>query len=496
MKKILLFFTIAILLLPMVHTVHSSNMLNSGIEDFDPLVDLEVTVEIKAIRYLEDIAPQSTFKNLNYLGFFQNILNNYILGIQDFNMYVKVFINGAEFTSDVWENQRYIHNAQWIISLDVPDDVEFVDIKIQLWNYQSNKDDHICDLSPKSGNTIGAKEVELVYSVKTGHWEGDDFLGDPSGYGRLCGTDDGTIYKHDGDAELWFDIYQNDYDGDGIPYWTEVYVYGTDPTVDDRGRDDDNDGVPIEWEWKWGYDPFVWDNHYNLDPDEDSISNYEEYLTSQWGSDPFRKDVFVEMDIMAEGPNGEITYFPENSKDLIRNAFNRQNIVFHLDDGCMGGGEVIPFDALTDGRELRKMYENYFLHGDTNNWRRGVFHYGLVIYCAEGVCGFVFRANAYQISSKGMEIKASNFIYNRDIVYASAYMHELGHTFDFNPIPGHNQYCVSPWQIGWWLVRPYKSCMNYAWMYQIVDYSDGSRRSPDIDDWSRIDYTYFENEWH
>ena len=117
MKKILLFFTIAILLLPMVHTVHSSNMLNSGIEDFDPLVDLEVTVEIKAIRYLEDIAPQSTFKNLNYLGFFQNILNNYILGIQDFNMYVKVFINGAEFTSDVWENQRYIHNAQWILWL-------------------------------------------------------------------------------------------------------------------------------------------------------------------------------------------------------------------------------------------------------------------------------------------------------------------------------------------------------------------------------------------
>jgi hypothetical protein len=41
-------------------------------------------------------------------------------------------------------------------------------------------------------------------------------------------------------------------------------------------------------------------------------------MTSEWGSDPFRKDVFVEMDIMAEGPNGEITYFPENSKELIR----------------------------------------------------------------------------------------------------------------------------------------------------------------------------------
>ncbi len=37
--------------------------------------------------------------------------------------------------------------------------------------------------------------------------------------------------------------------------------------------------------------------------------------------------------------------------------------------------------------------------------------------------------------------------------------------------------------------------MNYAWMYQIVDYSDGSRSSPDLDDWNRIEYSAFEDEW-
>ncbi len=49
-----------------------------------------------------------------------------------------------------------------------------------------------------------------------------------------------------------FDITQNDFDGDNIPYWTEVNRYHTDPTVNDTGRDDDGDGVPIEWEFKWG----------------------------------------------------------------------------------------------------------------------------------------------------------------------------------------------------------------------------------------------------
>jgi hypothetical protein len=37
--------------------------------------------------------------------------------------------------------------------------------------------------------------------------------------------------------------------------------------------------------------------------------------------------------------------------------------------------------------------------------------------------------------------------------------------------------------------------MNYGWMYKLVDYSDGSREEPDIDDWERINYYAFEHEW-
>jgi len=470
MKKIYIISIIGMLLVPL-NTFVASSSFNNGIQtDFDPLVDVSVTVVIKTIRFLD-----------------VNGLHMSIGPSQDDNpnFYVKVFINDIEFTSNVWNNTKYVYDPQWNATLNVPDDQEFVNVKIQLWSGDVPYD--------ISGNP-DKYDVNLVYSIKTGHWTGDDSIGDPSGYGRLCGCDDGTIYGNDRNCELWFDITQNDYDGDGIPYWMEVNVYHTDPTVDDRGRDDDHDGVPIEWEWKWGYDPFKWEDHQGLDPDNDSINNIEEFRTSQWLSDPFRKDVFVEMDIMGDGPNGEKTYFPEESKELITTAFDKQNIVFHLDMGSMGGHDIIPFSANLDGQQLENIYWNYFLHQDKNNWRRGVFHYGIVDYYAD-VYGFMFRPNGFQIASSGMEKKANIPLSDRELIYASAYMHELGHTFGFWPIPGHNQMSMHPWQLGWWLSRPYKSCMNYGWIYQIVDYSDGSRLSPpDINDWNRIDYSYFENE--
>ncbi|MCK5261827.1 MAG: hypothetical protein KAJ44_06575, partial [Thermoplasmatales archaeon] len=67
-----------------------------------------------------------------------------------------------------------------------------------------------------------------------------------------------------------------------------------------------------------------------------------------------------------------------------------------------------------------------------------------------------------------------------------------GHTFGFWPIPGHSR---NGGLIGWLINRPYKSCMNYGYMYYTVDYSDGSRGIPDLDDWSRMDLAYFEREW-
>ena len=473
MKKIFAISIIGILIVSM-NAIGTSSIFNNGsLTDFDPLVDVSVTVDIHTIRFLCIDELKTSTKRVG-------IANNP-------SFYVKVFINEVEFTSTVWIDTKYIYDPGWSATLNVPDDQEFVTINLQLWSDESE------DVPYDLGSDLENYDVTLLYSIKTGHWTGDDSIGDTSGYGRLCGCDDGTIYENDRDCELWFDITQNDYDNDRIPYWIEVDSLGTDPTVDDSSLDPDHDTISTYWEYKWGYDPLKWDSHKNIDPEGDSINNIEEFLTSEWFSDPLRKDVFVEMDIMDEGPNDEITYFPENSKELITTSFDKQNIVFHLDMGTMGGHDILPFSADIGGNQLENFYNTYFLHWDNNNWRRGVFHYGVVVYY-EDVPGYVFRSNAYQIASDGMEKKDKWPFTDREIVYASAYMHELGHTFGFWPIPGHDDSSKGPWQLGWWLARPYRSCMNYAWMYQLVDYSDGSRSSPDLNDWNRINYASFEHE--
>ena len=188
-------------------------------EDIDPLVDLNVTVTIKEIR---------AFDKIDWVG------------KPDF--YVKVFINDVEHTSPVWHNQKHI-KPNWSVVQNVSDYEENVSIKIQLWDWNPGMD-KLCDINSNNNQGyLSKRDVDLVYSLKTGHWRGDDYIyPDPtnfdlSGYGRLNGCDDNSIYQRDRDCELWFDISQNDYDGDGVPYWTEFNIYGTDPEVDNTGME-------------------------------------------------------------------------------------------------------------------------------------------------------------------------------------------------------------------------------------------------------------------
>lgn len=478
--------------------------------DIDPLVNLAVTVHIDAIRALDPIDKHT-----------------------DPDFFVKVFINGEEFKSPTWKNQKYLTDLDWSCTADVPDDEEFVEIVIQLWDWNFGLNT-MCDIAYNDNWGKNRKDISMSYSLIAGHWVGDDFNYVPpywgmdlSGYGRANGCDDNSIYQEDKDCELYFSITQTDYDNDGIPYATEKEFFNTDPTVDDRGRDDDNDGVPIEWEWKWGhtldwqydhdtdewelthrwfYDPFEYNDHETLDPDNDGIENIEEYLTSHWGSDPFRDDLFVELDQVDAGPNRQqsASILPEGSKMLITDAFHRQNVVFHLDDGKgkwegQSGSEMIPFnddDEPTDWQDVNRYYNNYFLHGNTNNWRKGVFHYGLVTYDAEP-CGYAFRNNAFQIAQLGMEKKVRTpGCGSRDVVYASAYMHELGHTLGLVFLGGHHTDAYYFWQPAWWKWRPYRSVMNYGYMYgflhDLVDFSDGSRGKNDFDDWANLDLQWFQ----
>jgi len=95
-----------------------------------------------------------------------------------------------------------------------------------------------------------------------------------------------------------------------------------------------------------------------------------------------------------------------------------------------------------------------------------------------------------------MKKKSSEPLLDRDTVYASAFMHETGHTLGFWPIPGHNRRSMYPRQLGWWINRPYKSCMNYGYMYYTVDYSNGAWGLRDLNDWKRMSLTYFQMSWN
>lgn len=485
----------------MITTVNSTfiNQANESV-NFDPLVDIEVTVKIKTIRYFEDATSQSTKDISNAkkrLDLFEEKINwhlnkNRIIHDKP-NMYVKVFINDVEFISPVYPDTYYVYDPEFSATLNVPNDVEFVYITIQLWHSGENCE-KILDISPAPDTY----EANIVYSIATGHWTGDNYVDAPSGYGRLNGCDDGSIYKDEGDCELWFDVYQNTYDGSGIPYWMQVYEYNTDPTVDNTGTDYNDNGIPIEWEWKYGFDPFSNENYADLDSSGDAITNYEKYLTWEYGSDPFRKEVFVKMDIMETGPNCKKTYFPDNSIELLKTAFNRQNIMIHIDTGKNERNNTVPFYDEANFSQIKGIYNNYFIRDENESWHEDVFHYAIIIYnVPEGTApGFAFRRNAFIVASQGMEKNCKNpFFGTRDVIYASAFMHELGHTFGFWPIPGHNHRSVTPWQLLFWYNLAYNSCMNYGWMFQIVDYSNGSGPWPDRNDWERMDYNHFKKGW-
>jgi len=454
------------------------------ITDIDPLVDLTLTIDILALRSLDTID---------------------VFSEPDF--FIKAVVNEQEFTSPIWYDSSYLYDC-WSFSTDIVDESETVTISFQVWDWNEDSPMH-CDCNGLSDDEEDGWYITIIYDVRTGHWYGDDYyLGDSSGYGRGNGCGDGSIYQRDRDCELWFNIYQNDYDGDGIPYWMEINMYHTDPLTDNRGEDTDNDGVPIEWEHRWGFNPLYWEDHQHFDPDGDSLTNVEEYRTSAFGSDPFRKDIFLEIDYMDDIIIDEDNSFPKEASDIVKDPFHRRNICFHVDSGILDGGEVIPFDKQTTFDELLDIYHTFFLHDGEYEWKRSIFHYAIIVNYSKPN-GFAFSGDVYPywgyipgtngfILSNTLVDRVEETYLNlksRAYIYSSLIMHEMGHNFGIRfgePLGCDNQLTKYPYQIGWWKWRTYKSIMNYRYTYTILDYSDGSHGRRDNDDWEQIDLGYFE----
>jgi len=455
-----------------------------------------ITVHIYSIRSLDIILKKPSFQ-------------------------VDVIIDGVDHQSPIWKNTPYVYDINWTATQQLNGTSPWSNITIKLTDTNTGK---LCDLSPchEATDTYNDTVANLEYNTNVGHWVGDDYAfwwdegqsgqqydiypdSDPSGYGHLNGCDDGSINQLDRDCELTFDITQTTPTPDGLPLWVKTAIYHLNATTDYTGYDPNHDGIPLTWDWKWGYDPFANDSHAAADPDNDGLNNTKELLVSQYGSDPYHRDLYIEMDRMADSPKGVKSNLTVGAKELLRTTFAQHNIAFHLDDGCMGGGEVIPFNDNLSRDDLSSIYLNYFLHGNLSNWRRGIFHYGIVVYNA-GYAGYNFfngylpYMDTFQISS--MDVNKHIFPKTQariDLGYASVYMHETGHNIGLNDFAGIDNFQDAyPWQKDWLKFLPYHSVMNYAYMYNMIGYSDGRNGKNDHNDWGNLDLARFQIpfEWH
>ncbi|HEC75714.1 MAG TPA: hypothetical protein ENI33_00440 [Thermoplasmatales archaeon] len=453
MKKILVYCMLIFLMisLPGISIFNSNNQpknFPSKINDFDPTVNLSIDVIIKRVRTIDiEINNPPSF-------------------------FVKVKCEGGEWKSKTFSGFDVMNLGT--AHFDIPDDEENIDIIIEVF-----KNGIQADVSNES------KNLRIIYDVIEGTWRGDDYLHDVNGYGHASGTEDGKYDEND--CEIWFDILEDDYDGDGLTYWEEVNIYHTSPLENDAGRDDDGDGLPIEWEDKYGYNPFSYDEHSKLDPDEDGLQNDEEYMMESWFSDPFRQDIYIENDYMEEY-NGITPIMPEESIQMQYSAFTKHNIMLFIDAGLTEESEKIPYQDI-GWNEIKELYEKYFLHNNENNPRKGVFHYALIIHSfrdfGRGVGGFNFKRDAFAVCSAYIQRWRP---WKEGIIlgHGGSYMHELGHQLGLSHLK------VFPWQPLYWLSWNYKSCMNYRYNFKIVDYSDGSHGFMDRDEWGNLNLQRFD----
>ena len=168
----------------------------------------------------------------------------------------------------------------------------------------------------------------------------------------------------------------NDTDSDGLSDYDEIFLYNTDPLEEDTDSDGlsdydelnthftdplnddtDSDTIPDGWEVNNLLDPFT--NDTALDPDNDSLTNLEEY---QFNTQPFNND--TDSDGLLDGE--EV------------NSYNTNPLEEDTDsDGLLDGEEVNTYntdplqedtdsDGLLDGEEVTT-YNTDPLNGDTDS---------------------------------------------------------------------------------------------------------------------------------
>ena len=474
-------------------------MFESGCKAYENFLDIDdYKVTSATDRWVQNMKSALEGLRLGY-GWDEKPQFSFILKIDDYEW-------NAEQEFNDWDT-GYMDRT---VFRDVSEGKEFSDVTLEITENKYNA----------FGKIIGENTVEVLnvqYDFKTGRWCGDDSFNDSDGYGHYNGSS----------YEIWISLSQTSADGDLIPFWVEKNVLHTSTIIDDSIQDPDLDGIPTDWEWKWGYDPFTWDNHTFLDPDNDGIQNIEEYKLAEWLANPFYPEIYIECDWMEQTPRFDLSlespdgwtheFYPE-SQQMIIERFNEHSITVHIDDGCMGGGgDIIPFDKGGEGYPMgdfgqekgiaASIYDAYF-----EKDRKGIFRYLAICYkggwchpqddrhCYD--CIFVPMGRKGYLSMSAFSLTERT----KRIAQAVSILHEVGHSCGFNPEIHHMYHTVFSWNrirlfnfpdtdlsVEEWEGFDYVSCMSYEYyFFSYFDYSDGTHGEYDNDDWGKIDLAFFQ----
>jgi len=485
-----------------------------------PLTQQAVFIEIHRIRVngiidqmMNDCLGTRLIDNLPIDERIKKMLDSLVLGVgwdKEPIFTFNISLDGYEFDEPIdykaWDTGYINYNLYRLIEKWLPDGSGYTKE-----NETTEVGFKFIEKEKKLGRMI-VDEVEgfnVTYDFRTGRWTGDDSFNDSDGYGHYLGKR----------FEVWFSIYQTDFDDDGIPYWTEVNVLNTSPRVDDRKLDPDNDGIPTSWEWEWGYNHTKWDNHSYLDPDCDGLQNDEEYLMEKWLANPYYPEIYVEVDYMEKAPfrlsdkklDGWEHVFYDESQQMIMERYSEHGITFHVDDGRMGGGgDILPFmkpNYETDGNIYQKgaieMVTGIIAGYYNNNFadeRKGIFRYLLILhgggetYAMDyGGCYDTMTVPMNRLSYKqNHAILMGGTPRMKRIGNAIGVFHELGHSCGFllqNTCGGCDN--LSEGSREEW--NDYMSVMNYhKYLVRLFDYSDGTHGMKDFDDWGNIDVGFFQ----
>lgn len=264
--------------------------------------------------------------------------------------------------------------------------------------------------------------------------------------------------------------------------------------------DSDGDGVPDWWEIKYGYCPYTWDDHANLDPDQDGLNNIEEYYMYEWGADPFHKDIFLKIQWMASQTPGVSNKPSQEYLNKLINIFEAQNIHLHIDTGELGQIGEIPHQNHFSFADMVDIYWDYFLNNDPNHMRKGVFHYAIICDYGPDV-NFPFvgwdHLDSMLISAEWLQVMFP--YYSRDRLIVGAIAHQLGSTLGLLASThggNDNLEAVKPGSLQWWKFRNYQSCMNYFYKYKTFEYSDGTHGPGDFNDWGHMNLEFFKNSFY